>query len=536
MQYRWLYLTFFNAFILTCAATHFLSVVTIWIPLYWAEAYASALAAVVATATVFAIWWVIPKALKLPSPAELIIERDKAEAANIAKSVFLANMSHELRTPLNAILGFSSLMFKDTQLLQDQREKLEIINRSGSHLLSLIDDILEIAKIESGRMHLDTAPFDLGIMTRDAIDLLELRAKEKGLQLLLDQASEFPRYINGDEARMRQILVNLVGNAIKFTKQGGVTIRLGTKNNTTPNLILEVEDSGIGISKEDQKLLFQPFVQLNTQAGDTKGTGLGLAITRQFVQMMGGSISLESTVGKGSLFRVELPLIEATGVEVVKQASVERGEIIGLAPGQPTYRILIVEDQLENQLLLVKLMERIGLDVKVAENGERGVELFKSWHPHLIWMDRRMAIMDGIEATKAIRALPYGNNVKIVAVTASVFTEQRQELIKIGMDGFVRKPYRFNEIYDSLASQLGIKYIHSETFDEKTVDLTLTHNMLSILDSELRKELYEALEALDAERIEDAILQVTNVTVQKTLLQYASNFDYMPILNALQEH
>jgi PAS domain S-box-containing protein len=227
--------------------------------------------------------------------ADLVLARNAAEAANRAKSVFLSSMSHELRTPLNAILGFSNMMRQDPLLSQEQRENLDIINRSGEHLLALINDVLEMAKIEAGRVQLENVPFDLGALVRDVTDMMHIRAQEKGLQLLIDQSSIFPRYIKGDEARLRQMLINLVGNAVKFTQQGSVTVRFGMKPHTSPQrLLIEVEDSGIGITQEDRQKIFEPFVQLG-QTSTQKGTGLGLTITRQFVQLMGGAISVEST-------------------------------------------------------------------------------------------------------------------------------------------------------------------------------------------------------------------------------------------------
>ena len=468
---------------------------------------------------------------------DLVLARNAAEAANRAKSVFLSSMSHELRTPLNAILGFSGMMRKDAQLSQDQRENLDIINRSGEHLLTLINDVLEMAKIEAGRVQLESAPFDLGGLVRDVTDMMHMRAHEKGLQLLIDQSSEFPRYIKGDEARLRQVLINLVGNALKFTQQGGITVRFGMKTHATPpRLLIEVEDSGIGIKQEDQQKIFEPFVQLG-QTTTQQGTGLGLTITRQFVQLMGGAISVESTQGKGSIFRVELPVEKVAASDVVKPESVVRGEITGLVPGQPEYRILIVEDQLENQLLLARLMQSVGFPVKMAENGKQGVQLFQSWQPHLIWMDRRMPVMDGLEATRRIRELPGGTEVKIVAVTASAFTEQRDEMLKAGMDDFVRKPYRFNEIYETLSKQLGVQYTYAEAPSaEEQSGVVLTAQMLAVLPQELRRELHDALESLDGERISAVMQQVAShdAKLHKTLLHLAENFDYPAILKALQ--
>lgn len=468
---------------------------------------------------------------------DLVLARNAAEAANRAKSVFLSNMSHELRTPLNAILGFSNLMRKNPLLSQEQCESLDIINRSGEHLLSLINAVLEMAKIEASCLQLSSAPFDLGTLVRDVIDMIHGRAQEKGLQLLIEQSSQFPRYIKGDETRLRQVLINLIGNAVKFTRQGSIIVRFGqvlTANQQ--HLLIEVEDTGIGINPEDQQKIFEPFEQVG-QMNLQNGTGLGLTLTRQYIKLMGGSISLESTLGAGSVFRLLLPLNNVSTDDIDKLERTEKRDIVRLAPNQPEYRLLIVEDQLENQLLLTQLMKNVGFNVKVAENGEQAVELFQSWRPQLIWMDRHMPVMNGLEATRRIRELPDGKTVKIIAVTASSLVEERNEMLQAGMDDFVSKPYRFHEIYDCLAQQLAVQYIYAdEQVTETNSDEVLTAKMLAVLPAELCNELYDALLSLESERINALIQQAAfyDLKLHKALSHLAENYDYPAILKALQ--
>jgi len=472
--------------------------------------------------------------------SELHLARDAAEAANKAKSVFLANMSHELRTPLNAILGFSTLLYREPGLNDSQREKLDIINRSGDHLLTLINDVLEMAKIEAGRIQVENAPFDLIAMVRGIVDLMRLRAQEKGLFLRLDQSTALPPYIRGDEARLRQVLINLVGNAVKFTQEGGISIRLRVKRNTHSHLRIEVEDTGPGINAENQKRLFQPFQQL-AEGEKQAGTGLGLVISRQYMSLMGGTISLESTPGKGTIFRIDLPVELATETEVSGQPVIPApGEVAGLATKHSgkAYRVLIAEDHYENRLLLSNLMTDLGLEVIEAENGEQCLKRFQESHPHLIWMDRLMPGMDGVEAAARIRQLPGGRDVKIVAVTASVFKEQQQEILAAGMDDIVCKPYRFNEIYNCLTRQLGLQYAYrpgSTNIGEETALPVLTPVMLDVLPGALRDDFRNALERLDSESIDAVIGEIHEVDADlaRTLLRYTANFDYQTILDGL---
>ncbi|QPK65046.1 response regulator [Methylomonas sp. LL1] len=468
---------------------------------------------------------------------DLAQARDVAEAANRAKSIFLANMSHELRTPLNAILGFSSMMRKDTQLPESPRKNLDIINRSGEHLLALINDILEKAKIDAGRLQPRETPFDLDDMLRDVVDTMHLQVQEKGLQLLIDPSSSFPRFIIGDRDCLRQVLINLIGNAIKFTQQGSILVRLGTRRDESPRLWIEIEDTGPGIAPEDQQRIFEPFVQLGEHSLN-KGTGLGLSIARQYLEMMGGGIELESNPGKGARFRIDLPLKEASEITVIPQPVQAGQDVVGLAPGQPEYRILIIEDQSENQLLLSKLMETLGLRIKIAVNGEQGVQLFQSWQPHLIWMNHRPPVIDGCDTARAIRRLPGGKAIKIVAITPSDFMAHRDELLNTGMDDVVSKPYRAHEIHGCLSKQLGLRFIYEIAPEQQALSTKLSPEMLLVVPKELRQQLQHALESLDTELIDRMVEQIGpyDQNLKAVLVKLTDNFDFPAILKVLRNN
>ncbi len=471
--------------------------------------------------------------------AEVVEARDQALAANRAKSAFLANMSHELRTPLNAILGFSAMVRADAALSDKHRKDLAIVGSSGEHLLRLIDSVLDMAKIESGGMDVENAAVDLYGLLNDMATMLQERARTKNLTLLLEIHPQTPRFIRCDSGKLRQILTNLLGNAVKYTEEGGIVLRAGAKPGESPKdltLILDVEDTGIGIAAEDQARIFDPFVQAGGKRA-IKGTGLGLAICRHFVRLLGGTIQLESTPGRGSRFCVEIPVQTAEASEAIVESPVVQ-LVIGLEPGQTDYRVLIVEDQKENWLLLERLLQTVGFQVRVVNDGRQAIEAFEKWRPHFIWMDIRLPVLSGSEATARIRELKGGTEVKIVAVTASAFSSQREELLKAGFDDFLRKPYRLQEIFDCLARHLGVRYRYGAGEQAAAGDLsgTLRPEDLAALPATLRDELKSAVINLDAEQIALVAGQISrqNAALGSVLAGLASQLSFTPILKALE--
>ena len=471
-----------------------------------------------------------------------------AEAANLAKSTFLANMSHELRTPLNAILGFSQLMQRSPNLHPEQQENIRIINRSGEHLLTLINQILDLAKIEAGRITINPTEFKLTSLLKELEEMFQLQAREQQLQLIFNCSSDIPEYVQTDRVKLHQVLINLLSNAIKFTKKGEIVVRVSAvregENQELPILRLrsaqvanyqlhfEIEDTGSGIAPDELDRLFQPFVQTKTGETSQQGTGLGLAISQHFVKLMGGIITVRSKVDSGTTFAFDIPVtaVDTAAIELVPPPR----RAIALEPNQPRYRILIVDDRSDNRQLLIKLLAGFEFELKEARNGAEAIDLWSSFEPHLIFMDMWMPVMDGHEATKRIKATVKGQATAIIAVSAANAEEARTLTVSDDCDDFIHKPFRDTEIFATLHKHLGVRYIYdeSESVPEPTQIEAPTPETLAALPADWLASLEKATIECDLELILIQIDQIRDrdPSLGNALAELANEFQFNKIL------
>jgi signal transduction histidine kinase/ligand-binding sensor domain-containing protein/DNA-binding NarL/FixJ family response regulator len=472
---------------------------------------------------------------------DLAVAKEAAESANQAKTAFLANMSHELRSPLTAILGQSERLLRLPSLTADVRSSVVVMLRSSSHLRNLVNQVLDLSKVEAGAATLQEVPFDIGSLASELDDMFGYAASTKNVRLTTDIAADVPRAIKGDALKLRQVLINLLGNAVKFTPSGVVALRVtraqsDAESGTTVDdsatarcrLLFSIEDTGLGIGKEELPRIFDTFTQAQAGRESREGTGLGLAISNTYVELMGGKLDIQSELNHGTKVTFELPFAIAA---LESSPAVEMPSQVTLAPGQREFHILVTDDDGPSRDTFVEFLRSIGMIVSEAADGKEATEK-ASESPDLIFMDVRMPVMDGVEATRTIRSQD-GPQPVIVAMTASVFLDQVPDILAAGCDDFLSKPFPLSKLVAIIESRLGAKFVPVETGQPPTASEI---SAAQELPAELRDELTNAIDALEVEAIDAAIGKVRDLDsgLGETLAEYAREFRYGAILRLVR--
>ena len=547
----------FGAFIIACGTGHLMDIWTLWHPDYWIAGSLKALTAMISIYTAFALFYLMPQALTLPSPAQLevinralsteIVERKRIEKelrlaqevtqnSSQAKSEFLANMSHELRTPLNGILGYTQILQRTESLSEKGRKGISIIYQCGSHLLTLINDVLDLSKIEARKLELYPVDFYLPAFIDSVTEICRIRAEQKVIAFHVELDPDLPTGIHADEKRLRQVLINLLSNASKFTNQGSVTFKvevigqeLNANGNTNYKIRFQVIDTGTGIIPEQAEKIFQPFEQVGNQKRQSEGTGLGLAISQKIVLVMGSQIQVQSTLGKGSTFWFEAKLPESKNWAKVSRV-VEQGTIIGYQGQRRT--ILIADDKWENRSVIVNLLEPVGFTVVEASHGEEAWEQALLYKPDMIITDLVMPKLNGFELIERLRKSESFKKIAVIASSASVFAIDQHKSIDVGADAFLPKPVEAETLLEILRQFLQLEWI----FDGKVDAIKKNHtggldqpNEIIYPAQEVLQELLELTQDGDIQKILELAEELSASDQQlsvftQQLVQLASNF------------